>query len=465
MAGNSEWYEAFTEALNQRADWLTSKEIPRLKEQLRIFYNAYSTLYNLLLSQGVITEDPYKNESKVSDIQSPETGPFTEANRLTQFSLRLANYDNELDYVVNFYTFSLETLGQDKIKILLSVLKFIDWLHPTPESSSHNTQAMAAIITDERRNPSDPVTARTFTESLKKLEAATKEITGLLKEFSDYNREAYKGEIRDALSSGMTAQEATSANLKKLIPQALPGLAFYAELVEELIKEDFSSDAPVLQKKMLQKLAVAGIEKKDESEKKPDSFKPLLIEALNAIGGAGATLGELIEKLDANHEIYQNKKKSFGEKIKELLAKMMNKEPDEVIYTCESIDPNKGGPMKEKIEYNQFRDNLEKKSKILLAIAPKGSASAKLEAMQEAQLIELLDRNLRDLQTYHRQLGALDDFFKAEVDADDRAKVKGIKPELSTIKNAMAKAGNKKHDFLAVQEEAAQFQKLGVKAT
>jgi hypothetical protein len=462
MAENA-WYSALMEALSQRNAWLSNSEIPKLRDSLRQFHMALATLYGILVTKGAITPDPYKNESKVSDLVMPEIGPLNESNRHDQFSLRLANFDNQLDYIVNFYTLSVDTLTQDKIKILLAVVKFIDWLHPTPDSPSHNTQAIANIITMVRQHPYDPITAKNFTESLKKLENLTKEIIHLLKEFSEYNREAYKADIREQITVNMSASEITLANIKKKFSVVFKGRPFYTELIEELVKEDTSPDAPVLQKKVLKNLAVEGGAQEKEKEKKSASFKPYLIEGLNVMGSAGITLGEILAKVEINHKLFQNKKKSLGKRIREIFAAMLNKEPESIVYNCESIDPNRnGGVIKEKIPYNQFHDELEKKSKILRAIAANGSASTKLEAMKDDQLADLLDRNIREVQIYHRQLSFFDGFFKSEVDAMDKGKVKGIKPELSTLKNAIAKATARKHDYLAAQEEAAQFKKLGI---
>jgi hypothetical protein len=462
MAENA-WYSALQEAMAQRYEWLSNSEIPKLRSSFRQFHTSYSTLYGLLLNKGAIVADPYKNESKVSDLVLPETGSLNDTGRHDQFSLRLANYDNLLDYIVNFYSLSVEILTQDKIKILLAVLKFIDWVHPTPDSASHNTQAMANIITIERQHPSDPISAKHFSESLKKLEATTKEITALLKEFSDYNREAYKIAVREKIISGLLSSEVTLANIKKKFPGVFKGQPFYTELIEEILREDYSPDAPVLQKRVLKNLAVESADEKKEKEKQPESFKPYLIEGLNALGSAGITLGEILVKVDANHKLFQNKKKSLGEKIKEIFAAIINKEPDPVVYVCESVDPNRNGSLiKEKIPYNQFQDELEKKGKILRALAANGSAVAKLEAMEENQLSDLLERNIRDMQIYHRQLLFFDEFFKSEVDQEDKGKVRGIKPDLSTIKNAIAKAAAKKQDYIAAKEEAAQFKKLGI---
>jgi hypothetical protein len=458
------WYSMLREALLQRYEWLSSTEIPKLRDGFRQFHLAYATLYRIMLTKGTIGADPYKNESKVADLAMPETGPFSDSSRHDQFSLRLANFDNQLDYIVNFYTLSVDTLAQDKIKILLAVVKFIDWLHPTPDSPSHNTQAMSNIITAVRQHPYDSLSAKDFTESLKKLESTTKDITHLLKEFSDYNRENYKYSIREHITANMSASEITLANIKKKFPGVLKGKPFYTELVVELVKEDTSSDAPTLQKKLLKSLAVetTAQEKKKEKENQPPSLKPYLIEGLNVMGSAGVTLDEVSLKIEINHKLFQNKKKTLGEKIKELFAAIISKEPEPVIYNCESVDPNRNGSLlREKISYNQFHDELEKKSKILRAIVANGPAAGKLEAMEENQLVDLLDRNIRELQIYHRQFSFFDDFFKAEVDAEDRGKVKGIKPELSTLKNAISKATAKKHDYLATKEEMEQFKKLG----
>jgi hypothetical protein len=96
-------------------------------------------------------------------------------------------------------------------------------------------------------------------------------------------------------------------------------------------------------------------------------------------------------------------------------------------------------------------------------MSSKGGIAGKLEAMQEDQLIGFLERNVRDLQTMHKTLTALDEFFKAEANKEDREKVKGIKPELATIKNALVRANSKRHEYSAQKEEEEQLRRLGVK--
>ena len=142
---------------------------------------------------------------------------------------------------------------------------------------------------------------------------------------------------------------------------------------------------------------------------------------------------------------------------------MLNKEPDPLIYDLEYTDPVKGIPVKERVNYSSFRGDLERKIRTLSPMAARGGAAAKLESMQEEQLVGFLDRNIREIQILHKTLNALDDFFKAEVDKDDRDKVKGIKPELGVMKNAIVRANAKRYEYNAQKEEDEQLKRLGVK--
>jgi hypothetical protein len=82
--------------------------------------------------------------------------------------------------------------------------------------------------------------------------------------------------------------------------------------------------------------------------------------------------------------------------------------------------------------------------------------------MTEEQIIGYLEKNINEVQGLHKTLGALDDFFKTNVVAEDRDKVKGIKPELSALKNTFVKANQIKFDYSAQKEEEEQMKRLGL---
>ena len=157
----------------------------------------------------------------------------------------------------------------------------------------------------------------------------------------------------------------------------------------------------------------------------------------------------------------ENRKKTFFEALKELIRKMTNAEPEEVIYQVEYMDQTKGMPVKEKVSFHQFRDDLDKKIRILSSFA-KGSAYQKISAMNEDQITGYLERYINDLQNIHKTLGALDDYFKANVAQTDRDKIKGIKPDLTALKNIYVRANQMRYEYSAQKEEEEQMRSLGI---
>jgi hypothetical protein len=231
-------------------------------------------------------------------------------------------------------------------------------------------------------------------------------------------------------------------------------------LAEDVIKEDYSKEGPALRENVLKSLQVA--EAKPKTVKAPVSFKSILLEGVQSLGSSAAAFSEIAVKLDENQILLDNKKKSFWEKMRNLMRQAFNKEPDPVIYEVEYIDQTRGVPVRDKVNFFGFRNELERKIKTLGNISLHGGGMAKLEAMQEEQLTGFLDRNIREAQSLHKTLSALDEFFKAEVDRVDREKVRGIKPELAAIKNAIIRANSKRHEYNAQKEEEEQLKRLGV---
>jgi hypothetical protein len=447
--------------LDTRRDWFDSVELPKLKNEFRCFHNAVSSLYALFSKKGFIIEDPYKNETKAGDLQIPDIEVISDSNRRELLGRQLSALDNELDFLVNFYEFSTSSFTQEKLKIIVGLVKYVDWLHLTPDGINTTTQAISEIVTNIRHGLNDQFSTQLLTDSLGTLASTTKTIINSLKLLSDFNRELYKYDLRVNITSSMGADEATVANIKKKLGNGKNSIPFYAELVNELIKEDYSANSKSLQEAVLQQLSVEmGPDKK--SKKAPPSFKLLLIDGLNCIGSAGANISEILKKINENHDLLENQKKGIWEKIKKLVAQISNKEEEPTIYEFEQIDPAKGAPVREKLNFNAFYATLGKKTVILNAIAPRGTAVKKLEGMNDDQLIELLQRNLKDAMNFHKILNGLDDYFKNAANKDTRPKIKGIKPELSALKNTITKTNEKLQDYNAKKEEAEQFKKLGI---
>jgi hypothetical protein len=243
------------------------------------------------------------------------------------------------------------------------------------------------------------------------------------------------------------------------MPAVLPGKPFYKELIEEIIKEDYSQNGAELKEAILNTLKVK--DEKPKTAKPAINLKNILLDGIQVAGSASSTLSEIMAKFDENHTVMENHKKTFLEKLKELIRQITNAEPEEVIYNVDCMDQTKGIPVKEKINFHQFKDDMEKKIRVLSSFV-RGPAYAKISVMSEEQIIGYLEKYIKDLQSFHRLLTAMDDFFKTNVDAADREKIKGIKPELTALKNSYVKANQLRHEYSAQKEEAEQMKLLGV---
>jgi hypothetical protein len=462
MAENSEYVTKLTEVLNVRARWLEKSELVKLKDEFRIFHTAFVALYQLCLKKGLVNEDPYKNEVKIGELQTPETGPFTEGDYKDQFSLRLSNYDSQLDFLVNFYQFSLESLRVDSIKRILGLVKFIDWTRLGNNSDVPNNRAMNEILT-QAKTGADPLSMSLINESLSKLNKTTGSILSCLKMVSEYNRESYKLDLRLNVFNSLSEGEAPLVPaIRKNFAMNMKGRPFYPDLVDEVIREDSAAGKP-LRENVLKQMAVPDTKPKIAAPEL--AFKHILIDGLNAVGSAHATIAEIGAKLDENAALLESRKTGFWEKFRRIIRQMLNREPEPTIFNVEYLDPVKGVPVREKVDFARFRGEMDRKNRTLLALASRsGPAFNKMQSMTEDQLLGMLERNIRDAQTMHKILGALDDFFKLETDRENRDRVKGIKPELATMKNAIVRANQRRHEFSAQKEEEEQMKKLGIGA-
>jgi len=258
----------------------------------------------------------------------------------------------------------------------------------------------------------------------------------------------------------MTAQEANTAAIKKKIGESMPGTPFYPELIEEIIKEDYTEEGPALRESILNSLKIT--EEKTKTVVKAVSYRVYLTDGLKIICGSGSSLGEIVAKIEANETTLANQRKSVWEKIKTAFRQMMNNESVDRVIDLEYMDPLKAVPVKLKLNYHQFRSDLEKKIRMFTGITFQGGSVQRFDSMSEEQLISLLEKNIREVQIIHRTLTALDEYYKAEAPKDLRDKIKGIRPELAAVKNSFVKANQLRHEYTAHKEEEEQMKRLGI---
>ncbi|MDR1231318.1 MAG: hypothetical protein LBK61_07950 [Spirochaetaceae bacterium] len=450
MTDVSEWRAAFLKALDKKRMYLADIKIPELKVRFAEFRSVHSTLYAILVQSDSIAADPYKSMIGVTSLKMPENDPMPELKKREDFSMRLSKYDNLLEYIFSFYAFSVDMLKPERIRILKAVIWFVDWNNLSASSSSPNTQAMAEIMAKVRSNSAiNAFTLKNYQACFDSLHLIASDIDEILDEFNSFFGEAYKGEIRSYIAENMS-EPVTFQAVKTRFPTAFPGRLFLSELIEEMLNEDYSPNAQVLRQSTLQKLAVSDEEAQIEQE---DQYnRNLLLDGLRALGSVYSTLNKIIIKIEHNHEVHQNRRKSFADMVKEFLMTLFGQKraADLYVYKIRQDGEFKTGT----IEHGPFLKELDRQAQILRLYAA-DETDSKLGDISNAHLLEHLGESIYDMQRYTRLLTALDEFFKTTVKFSHN-NIKGMKPEISTIKIALSKAMLKKEYYLAGQKLSEQ---------
>jgi hypothetical protein len=467
MEDLKQYQEQLVQGLEARSIWLEKTQLDKLKDEFRSYHSAFAIIYDILLKKGSIQPDPYKHEAKMGEIQVPPVDDIPENERINQISIRLSNFDNQLDFLVNFYSVSADFLSLERIKRISGLIKYINWSSQTSSSVSPNTRIVMALL-NEIKTGTDTMSISMISESQSRLVKAAAAIMQILKTVMEYQKLLYKKDIQLKITNTLSInfdnayarRNDISNQIKRKFPSEMPGVPFYPDLIEEVIKELDPKDGPPLRAAILKSLEVP--QKKEDKKKEPVSYKPFLIDGLRSLGGSAISLGEILQKFNDNNDAFANVKKTLGQRIKEIIREMLNKEPEPVLYDIQYVDTARGTTVKDKVNYIQLQQDLERRIRILTAFSMRGTSSGKLDAMEETQLLEILNKNLKDLQTIHKTLTALDDCFKLTAVQEIKDKIKGVKPELSAIKNVIIAANQKRYEYSSMKEEEEQLRKIGI---
>ena len=468
----SDFTSTLDSSLTAYKDYLNNTELPKLKEKFRFFHNSFQSLYNILLRKGLLEEDPYKHEIKLSEVDTPPSGPMKESEKVETMSRRLAQYDSILEFLNNYYQFQIDYISLPRLKKLVELTSYIKWGTLSETSANLNTRVFTQIINKlapQSSGGGDDMSRKIVNDSLQQLGKLSKEIVAILKKITLFQREHYKYQVRLNITDEMKLKpeavqerrEEVMKAIKRKFAQVLPEEKFFSELIEEILEEDYGPQGEKLRGELLDRLTVR--KEKPQKKEEKESGKTILLNACRLLSAGAGPLDQAIAKLQYNTGLLENKKLTLGERFRRWLFNLTNREQEKRIYEIEYLDPKTGASRTMKLEFNGFVDNLQKKSKILAALGNRLSTTyQKLEAESDEKVYSYISSVIDDLQNSLIKLPALDEYFKSEVSRTQRNQIKSVRIETSALKNAVVKANQKRHEYVARKEEHEQLERLGV---
>ncbi len=471
MNTSNEFTQQLEKALFAKIDYMNGTELKALRDEFKLFQSAFQGIYNVLQKKGIIHDDPYKYELKISDVMTPPESPFTESEKIDQISIRMSQFESYVDFLNNYFQFSVEFLTMGRIKKLVALTKYFVFTQFTETSPHLNTRYLAELVSSVRKG-SDPLSVGILNEGLLQLDKASRKIFQTLKELTVLHKEQYKLDLRLTCMKesnfeptwAVTHREEAIRKVKGRFGDSTAEHPFYAELVEEILLEDYSSEGQSLRDEVLKKLSSV----MEDSNKKvavEHNFKNMLLDAIHIVSGVAFQLEDAISKLNDNQATLDSMDKSFMTKLKRALDEMFKKNTKPIMHEVEYLDAITSERKSDMLNFTVFMEEAARRAQTLMSVATRTSTGYKrLESASEEQAFKFLEKALEDLQSFFRKMTALDEFFKDTMtEPEIRNKVRSIKVELGSLKNTIIKANQKKHEYIDLKEEKEQMKRLGIK--
>ena len=467
MKDGGHYSDKLESALESQKTYLDQTALPELKTKFETMHNTFKNLHNVLLRKSLVREDPYKEEQKISEIQLPPNTEVGEIEKADQVGLRLSMFDNQLDFLLRYYQFSIDFLTLKRIKLLLGLATFLNWNNLATTSTHINTRLLAEMI-GKVRGGTDTFSIQVINNAQDQLVKLSNGIVVTLKRLTTYHRERYKLEVRRAVTDLMNlAPEAVAAKkssiidlIKKRFADSMAGMPYYDDLVKEILDEDYGSDSAGLQDAVLKRLSI--IEQKIVKKKQVD-YRTLLLEAVRLLSASGKPVERAIAKLNESSSIIEEYRKKLDSPFRRWLIRLLGQKQENRSYEVGIVDPVTTVTKPFTVDFDEFRRKGIQTARLIASYGSKMNASyARLEAMDEEEIYILLERNIAEIQNMIRLLPALHTYFQEEMDANNRGKLRGVKLEVNAIRNAVLKANQRRHEYISRKKEQEQLKKLGM---
>ena len=452
MEGSISYLEQLESSLEKRSQWLESTQIPCLKEALASFDALFEGVMAMLIRKSLLREDPYKYEQAFTEIVLPSDAPLLDSDSSDEVSFRLAAFRRQIKYVSTELSLDLKSLGMARLKKILALVLFINWLEFGEGSTSSTTRAFAHAFMRVRMSP-DTMSAQILKDCEIQIVKTVRQIRGLVAELIAFYRESWKLEVRrkvltryppDAALGHVQKEEALRA-MRRGFGQSMDGKLWYPALAEELVEEEIADDGAARKRKLLASLAVP--EPVQVEIATPAEGRAILMDAVRTICRPHEELATALAILEENDRLLTESRGSRGGWLKRLLGVRISPQAAERICKVQYTEPGVPQPMTETIEFTSFLAEASRKASLLAALSSgTGPAYRRLSDTGEKQLAAFLDKQLNEMLLIHRRLASLNALFQAR-SAQEKRTSRGIKIELLTLKNSIVNANRKRHEY------------------
>ncbi len=447
---NMEYNNQVRELLESYHDKIETEIMPQLTKEYTTFYVGVTELCGKLKNKGLLKEDPYFKGSEIIELTIPSTEQFPESDAQWKVAERVTHYESILSFITHNYNFSLNTFNFTELEKMKQFLDYYDWKGLlNPSTPDYNTQTFGKIALTYRNSSNDSLVLNTFDKCLESIIKSVEAILNKLKIILIYLKESYKLFIRMDILPIVKEKnpDAPESKILSLISNEIKEnysyLKLYKKYINEVINEEYSSEAEELKGIVIKKLTVTK-KVKVEKEKKVDNTKDL-IHLLMEIGKIRIHLAASIDKLFLNHNNLKENEGSFISKLFKKLSNLLFNITPKTIYQLKL--KNKNGSTKPlTLHFEKFYQDIKKLEYDLLNFAEEDKTIIYIKNNNN-NVNQSVDRLLMTIKKHVSIFIALDEYLKVEM-RKNNLKAKGIKPELTVIKTLINSSTSMYREYL-----------------
>jgi hypothetical protein len=469
MEGSGEFLKQLEAAIAVRRAWLDG-QTALLKDAVRTYQQRYQSLFDLFLRKGLIREDPYDYGRTGGDVAAPTDEPFLENERFDQVSWRLDTLRKHLETIGAAWKLDADGLDLGRLKRLSAIVRYLPWASLSEQSQSPTARAVAQFVTGIRKG-TDRVTAVVVRDAVNQLAQTQRELAILVAGFAGYRRERWKADLRSRALPRVSLErtraegrrEENLRTLRRAVADTMPGSPFYPELAGEVIDEETSPQAEELRARLLETLVrteeAAAAPAPSRAPPRPD--RAALLDAVRLLARSEAEMQSALATLTVNADRLAGSTRGLAGLLHRLMDAVAGRRGKERTVDVEYLEQD--GTRHETVALAPFLESVRRKVELLSSLGDEtGQAFARLAAAPDAQLLEFVERQLSDLLVMHRRMGGVNARLQAETtgarSGARRGEAKGIRLELSAVKNFLVKASQRMHEYTARLEELRQYE-------
>jgi hypothetical protein len=437
-------------ALALRGSWLESARIPTLKEMLGTYRSLFESMAGTLIKKAMLREDPYTSDVRTSEITTPPDSALSDSGDDAEVSRRIFAYRRQLNFLVDGLKYNLAAMDIPALKGVIALLSYLDWDSFGEGSHSPTTRAFARLVTHVLVSK-DGLSSRVLHDSHAQIVKLARDIRDRVSELEAWHRESWKAELRARVLARVSSQpprtgeERTAKTLaiRKAFEQIIPEGTWYPPLVQEILAEDQPPGSAQRLEKLITSLAIPP--QVPTTAEDASNRKVALVNAIRSLCAVSGEIRYCQGVLEENEHAIESRQLSFVQKVKRWFQKTMGR-LDDRFYDIEHESK------KETIDFLKFVAEMKELIGVLAEIPQAGSAAAaRIEAMDEEQLCDMLDWQVRQIRQLHKRMEGLNELFQVKA-AHDRKAVstpRSIKLALLGIENLVVRADEVRRGSIA----------------